>query len=202
MKLRAILFMIGASCVCAVSNGSSLSHSTDADPLLYGQAIVGLGTPYGLTGAGLAFNPMPWVGIEAGAGIGASTGSVQFALVPYLRIPINSVFAAGLGAGLSEGAYKDNQPLVVEGKYPAANWDHALWFDTEVFSEVRLKKFRLKGSLGIAKILNGSDGKCTVYGWNNEKTVTPCDSYSANSTHNDALKWHPYVGFTAGYQIF
>jgi hypothetical protein len=95
----------------------------------------GLGTPTGLLGGEVQYNPLKYVGVAGG--VGANTDGVQVMLAIRPRFPASSHLAFTAGAGWSMG--RDDQveePLLyIDGPYPPTfvrHYDLAHWINWDL----------------------------------------------------------------------
>jgi len=140
-------------------------------------AHLGVGAPAGALGVDLDIAPIRWFAVQVG--VGRSSNGAQFALLPRLRVPIDTLGQRTLltfGAGPSFGHYENGQreaglgclllcALDANGEAPANQvFQRALWYNFELGLDIYSSEGRgfLRTTLGYGFISNASDYSCTT----------------------------------------
>jgi hypothetical protein len=129
-------------------------------PLAF-EAQLALGGPLGFAGGAVDFSPSPGFSLNAGAGVGESTRTIQAALMSRLRLVPVRGFGVGAEGGVATGSYSENLDCDHERCPIEWRWDTAVWGITGLFLERRFESgLTLRWSFGAGSVLNVPDAKC------------------------------------------
>lgn len=136
--------------------------------------VAGLGTPVGLLGLEAAHRAGKWFELTGGVGMGgAATGSLQWALMPRLRLG-DDHSAVTLGAGISGGNYSDLLAVCNETSCPTS---YFLWSNFELGTE-----HWFSAGFAVRLFFGYAHGWCV--------SSSPCVNAATD---------FPYAGFGLGY---
>ncbi|SRR6266542_2829789 len=184
-----IMVLFGSRAASAGEEEQVWRRALSVDAHLEPTNIFGPPTPYGLYGLSASVSPVPWLAVEGGAGADARNDA-QFTLMPRLRILTSGQNAFSVGMGASVGAYTWRE-VWFDSAGSRKTWAHAWRSDLEGSYEFRsLGGFSVRPYLGLAFLLNRSDGVCQYDGMGDHCATVHRDDPSPLSL---------YTGISLGY---
>lgn len=137
------------------------------DRAIWLEGHVGAAAPLGVFALALDVQPVSWLALNVGAGLGLE--SLTWSAMPRLRLRAwKAPIAFSLGGGYSSGAYAwDDSASKNHGfdKSPALywKWDRANWANVEFSMEGRWLPAGARFYVGYSKLLNPGASRCTDF---------------------------------------